>query len=99
MEAPRIHLHSINHGQHIHRHVAPAVLSLRGILVGLWITCTAVVIIALLPGVGVSLGNLPGDIIAGTPDRSVRLPIATFSLLVVTLTGIILRINSHLSRH
>lgn len=76
----------------------PAV-SWRGILAGLWLTCTMLILVSLLPGVGLSLGNLPGDIDAGSQGGSVRVPLATIALLLVTLTGIYYRISSYLSRH
>jgi hypothetical protein len=74
-------------------------ISWRGILVGLWLTCTLIILLSLLPGVGMSLGNLPGDIDAGSHGGSVRVPLATIALLLVTLTGIYYRISSYLSRH
>ncbi|HVK39705.1 MAG TPA: DUF2905 family protein [Candidatus Kapabacteria bacterium] len=83
----------------IARHQEPPAISWRGILVGLWLTCTLVILVSLLPGVGFSLGNLPGDIDAGSHGGSVRVPLATIALLLVTLTGIYYRVSSYLSRH
>jgi hypothetical protein len=79
-------------------HVTPA-MSWKGILVGLWLTCTLVILLSLLPGIDLRLGNLPGDIDAGNGNGSVRVPIATITLLLVTLTGVYYRISSYLSRH
>lgn len=82
----------------VRQHDVP-VISWRGILVGLWMTSTLVILLSLLPGVELSLGNLPGDIDAGSHGGSVRVPLATITLLLVTLTGIYYRISSYLSRH
>jgi hypothetical protein len=74
-------------------------ISWRGILVGLWLTSTFVILLSLVPGVALSLGNLPGDIDAGSSGGSVRIPLGTITLLLVTLTGLYYRISSYLSRH
>lgn len=71
----------------------------RGILAGLWLTCTTVILIALLPGIGIGLGNLPGDFHAGSAGGGVELPIASITLIIVTLSGLCFRISSLLSRH
>ena len=63
-------------------------ISWRGIRAGLWLTSAMVILVSLVPGIAITLGNLPGDIDAGSSGGSVHLPIASITLLVVTLTGI-----------
>ncbi|MBC8144608.1 MAG: hypothetical protein H7X80_03420 [bacterium] len=70
----------------------------RGILAGLWLTSTMVILISFVPGIAISLGNLPGDIGSVGNGESVRLPIATITVLIVTLAGICYRISRFLSR-
>ena len=88
----------VHHQTIVPRHHPPAI-SWRGILVGLWLICSSTVVLALVPGIGLELGNLPGDIDAGSGGSLVRVPIVTITLLLVTLTGIYYRISSYLSRH
>src|SRR5688500_12943292 len=100
MDARQIHLDTQSADKRSSYNVAgEPVSAFRGILVGLWLTCTTILLLALVPGLDITLGNLPGDFDAGTNDGSVRLPLATLSLVVVTLTGLYFRIASHLSRH
>lgn len=86
------------HASHLDSGNSP-VSAFRGIAIGLWLTSAVVVVLSLVPGIDIALGNLPGDIEAGTQDASVRLPFTSFALIVVTLTGLYFRILSHLTRH
>lgn len=89
---------ALTHRPTIERAHEVPVISWRGILAGLWLTSTLVILLSLMPGIALSLGNLPGDIDAGSHGGSVRVPLATITLLIVTLTGIYYRISSYLSR-
>jgi hypothetical protein len=82
----------------VRHHDVPA-MSWKGVLVGVWLMSTSIILLSLVPGVELSLGNLPGDIDAGSQGGSVRVPLATITLLLVTLTGVYYRISSYLSRH
>jgi hypothetical protein len=59
----------------------------KGIAVGLWGTCTIVILLSLVPGIGFALGNLPGDIQAGAIGNRVDLPLMTAVLLVIVVSG------------
>lgn len=63
-----------------------------------WILALIVVAITFVPGIGLALGKLPGDLLIGPGDHAVYLPLATSSLVTIAIGGLFYLASNYLTR-
>ncbi len=63
-----------------------------------WVLSITVIILTFVPGVGLTLGKLPGDLMFRSDDRVLYFPLMTSGLITVVIGGIFYLASNHLTR-